>query len=387
MRGAKEQRDSDLSADLRFRDDVVRDNQAAATPMQVTKAWQDFVGAAADTVLLVRNVKHARQLVVHALGAADKPVYLPANATHALVEDIKRTKAQLHFGALDADLNLTHTAPARISWAEPILGLPTGSRGEADYKVFDHAATVAAPSPLSTDADIQLYGLHLSSDANAAGALIVFRDPNLAKAARRQLAPADAPEWARAAAQLERLSVHLPRQQTQLATLHHALEAAAGLPLLTLTDAPALPHGIAVKIPDECVPATFYHYASGEKTPVAWLPFVRPLHPAAVAASRERASTTAAHLEPWVLASLGFESSPEALSQTVLGIVKAAEFLGIRWRTDPVRAATYAALLDERYGPGHDAYRPVFTIPSGVLGVGAESFAEFTQPSCRVFNN
>lgn len=142
-----------------------------------------------------------------------------------------------------------------------------------------------------------------------------------------------------------------------------------------------------MKVPDECAPATFYHYASGEKTPVAWLPFVRPLHPAAVAASCERASTTAAHLETWVLAPLGFENSPDMLSQTVLGIVKAAEFLGIRWRTDPVRAAAYAALLDERYGPGHDAYRPVFTIPSSALGAGLESFAEFTPPSCRVLNH
>ncbi|MEZ4705687.1 MAG: hypothetical protein R3A44_00695 [Caldilineaceae bacterium] len=397
MRGAKEQLYPDLATDLCLRDDFVGDNRGAANPTQVTTAWQNFVGGAAGGVCLLRNVTRARQLLVQALAATDTAVYqpavyLPANATHALVKDLKRTKAQLHFGALDADLNLTHATYAKISWAEPVLGLPTGSRGLAGYRVIDHAATVAVPSPPPMDADVQIYGLHLSPDtndagANDAGALMVFRDPALAEKVRRLITPADAPEWGWAAWQLERLYEHLPRQQAQLATLHHALAAAAGLPLLTIADAPALPHGVAVKLPDECAPATFYHYARGENTPVTWLPFVRPLHPAAVATSSDYASATAAHLERWVLAPLGLKTAPEELSQTVLGIVKAAEYLGIRWRTDPARAAAYAALLDERYGPGHDAYRPVFAIPPATLDTGTEAFADFAPPLCRLLDD
>lgn len=350
-------------------------------------AWQNFVGSAAGRVCLLRNVTRARQLLVQALDATHRPIYLPTNATPALVEDLKRAKAHLHFGQLEADLTLTHGSPAKISWAEPVMGLPTGSRGQAEYRVIDHAATVVTPTSLPMDADIQLYGLHLSADANAAGALVVFRDSALAETVRRQMTSADMPDWKRAAWQAERLRKHLPRQQADLAELHHALAAAAGLSLLTFTDAPALPYGVAVRIPAECTPATFYHYARGENTPVAWLPFARPLHPVAWATSRESALATAAHLEQWVLAPLGLETPPEVLSQTVLGIVKAAEYLGVRWRTNPARAAAYAALLDERYGPGHDAYRPVFAIPPNKLGIEAESFMDFTPLACRVRNN
>lgn len=397
MRGANEQLHPDLVTDLRYRSDpvrsnvtrgdVVHSNQVTATPAKVTTAWQDFVGDAAGGVCLVSNVTRARQLLVQALAASDTSVYLPANASHALVKDLKRAEAQLHFSALDDDLNLTHVDHAKISWAEPVLGMLTGSRGPAEYRVIDHAATVAVPLLSPMDADVQIYGLHLSADANDAGALMVFRDPVLAEMVLRQITPADEPAWQRAAWQLERLWEHLPRQQAQLATLYHALTAATGLSLLTITDAPALPHGVAVKLPDECAPATFYHYARGENTPVTWLPFVRPVHPKAIAASSERAAVTAAHLERWVLAPLGLGTSPEDLSQTVLGIVKAAEYLGIRWRTEPTRAAAYAAMLDERYGPGHDAYRPVFATPSAALGAGTETFADFAPLPCRVLGN
>ncbi|MEM7534278.1 MAG: hypothetical protein AAF639_19005 [Chloroflexota bacterium] len=367
MRGANEQRHHDLVTELRFGGDAACDHQGAATgkatSAQVTTAWQNFVGGAGQ-VCLLRNVTRSRQLLVKALDATDTPIYLPANATHALVKDLKRIKAQLHFGALDADLNLTHAEPAKISWAEPVWGLPTSSRGQAEYRVIDHAATVPAPSSPPMDADITIYGLHLNTDANNAGALMVFRDPALAETVRRHITSADEPDWARAAWQVERLSTLLPRQQTQLAMLHQALSDATGLSLLTMVDASAVPHGAVVKLPDECAPATFYHYARGENTPVNWLPFAHPLHPKAVALSREYASATAAHLEPWILAPLGLETSPEELSQTVLGIVKAAEYLGIRWRTDPVRASAYADYLEQRYGPGHDAYRPVFAVPS-----------------------
>jgi hypothetical protein len=44
----------------------------------------------------------------------------------------------------------------------------------------------------------------------------------------------------------------------------------------------------------------------------------------------------------------------------VLGVVKAAEYLGVRWREYPQRASRYAQQLTEMYGPDHDAYRPVF---------------------------
>lgn len=387
MRGEKERLYHDLAAELRFRSDFVGDDQGAATPLQVTMAWQSFVGSAAGGICLVRSAARARQLLVQAMAAVDTPVCLPANATHALVEDLKRTKAQLHFEMLDADLHLRHATCAKISWAEPVMGLPTGSRGQAEYMVVDHVGTVVVPSLPPMDADIQIYGLHLGPDVKTAGALMVFRDPVLAETVRNQITLADAPDWKRAAWQLERLRHHLPRRQTHLAGLHHALAAAAGLPLLSVADAPAMAYGVAIRIPAECAPATFYHYACGENTPVSWLPFVRPLHPMAVAASHGNALATAAQLERWMLVPLGLETPPDVTAQSVLGIVKAAEYLGVRWRTDPARAAAYAALLEKRYGPGHDAYRPVFAIPSEMRRTKTESIADFAPPSCRMRGN
>lgn len=53
----------------------------------------------------------------------------------------------------------------------------------------------------------------------------------------------------------------------------------------------------------------------------------------------------------------------------MLGIVKAAEYLGVRWRSNPVQAAEYAAMMDRAYGAGHDAYRPLFAL-NGAFAAG-----------------
>ena len=111
------------------------------------------------------------------------------------------------------------------------------------------------------------------------------------------------------------------------------------------------------RVPSECSPGAFWHYAQGENTPVLWVSQLRPLHYRAVTV----AGRSAAHLDRWLLVPVGPQNSIEASQQTVLGIVKAAEYLGVRWHTNPARAARYAALLVEKYGPDHDAYRPVFT--------------------------
>ena len=46
----------------------------------------------------------------------------------------------------------------------------------------------------------------------------------------------------------------------------------------------------------------------------------------------------------------GKDFKAEEISHAVLGIVKASDYLGVRWRTDPARAASYAALMDTQYG-------------------------------------
>jgi hypothetical protein len=142
---------------------------------------------------------------------------------------------------------------------------------------------------------------------------------------------------------------------------------AAGLAVLPPAEL-ALAHHAAVRIPEECDPAVFYAYVLGEQTPVRWLPLVRPIHHAAIATRADRAALagTAARLARWLLVPVGPAATEEEIAHGVLGVVKAAEYLGVRWRIDPARAAEYAALMTAMYGPEHDAYRPVFALPAAV---------------------
>lgn len=386
MRSAETRIQVDPARDLRFCGDVVLRQHGSATAAQVTPIWRNFVlgQTPAGAVLLVRSVARARRVLLKTLCVADETVVVPANATAGLVEAVKRANGKPRFANLDAHLRLALTAPVAVAWAESVAGLPTTSTEDADLLVVDYADSVPLGPLPPFAADVLLFGLHLTTTADDAGALLVCREADLARRISAQLSPADEPDWARAAWQLQRLHHHLPQQQVHLAQLRHALDEAAGLPGLANDHTLALPFGIAVQIPPECAPSTFYHYACGENTPIQWLPFMRPLHPAAVHDLGASGLATAAQLERWVLAPLGLKSSAETLAQTVLGIVKAAEYLGVRWRTQPQRAAAYAVALQERYGPGHDAYRPTFTItPEAEATVGAV-FAEFAPPPCRV---
>ena len=372
----------DPAHDLVFCGDVVLRQNGSATPAHVTDAWRNFVlgQAQAGAVLIVRSVARARRALLQTLCAPGQTVALPANATYDLVETVKRTKAKPGFAALDIHLNLALPSPTPVAWAEPVAGLPTGCTGRADMLVIDYADSAPLGRIAEMTGDVLLFGLHLAPQPEEAGALLLFRDATLAQAVSARLRAADEPDWARASWQLQRLAYHAPRHQQALAGLQQALDAAAGLPRLPLTNTPTFAQGVAVQIPPESTPSLFYHYAQGENTPVAWLPTLRPLHPAAVA----QGMTTAAHLERWVLAPLGLRTTAEEMSQVVLGIVKAAEYLGVRWRTNPQRAAAYAALLTERYGPDHDAYRPAFAIAPASVFEQSEFFDDFAPLACRV---
>jgi len=384
VRGADDLLEAAPALDLIFCGDVIFRQPGLVTPAEVTSTWHNFVGGPAQVgaVVLVRNVARARCLLLQTLNVAGRAVYLPANAAHGLVEEVKRANARPTFAPLDAALNLALPTPVQIAWDEPVAGLPIDPPGQASFLVIDHADTVPI-GPLSRDVgDVLLFGLQLSANAAEAGALLCFRDATLAAQVSRRLSAADEPDWARATWQVQRLVYHLPPQQQRLAQLQQALTEAVGIPLRPLTNPCALAHGIAVQVPQACAAAIFYRYAQGENTPVAWLPFVRPLHPAAAAANL----MTAAHLERWLLAPLGLHATSAVIDQTVLGLAKAAEYLGVRWYTNPRRAAAYAALLDERYGPGHDAYRPAFALDPASTDRHAEHFDDFVPLTCRILD-
>ena len=223
-------------------------------------------------------------------------------------------------------------------------------------------------SPGGSDPDATLYGLHLTADPERAGAVVAFGDPSRHATVSAIVGPDHGPDPARALAQCHRLlggggdSGLADRQQANLDEVRQGLREAAGLPLLPSIAPTALARHVVVGIPHEADPSTFYAYVRGENTPIRWLPELRPVHHAALRDPDAGTAMTAAHLARWLLVPVGPGDGELDIEQAVLGVVKAGEYLGVRWRTDPARAAEYAALLDDWYGPDHDAYRPAFPV-------------------------
>lgn len=358
IRGADYAASRPFAEQLRLVGPAISLAERAAT----TDAWSRALGA---PVVLARSVDAARAAMLTALRVAPgDSIALPANATRALVEAVKQHRARPRFLPLQSDLSLA--GPAGVpAWAQPIAGLRAPLPGSA--AIVDQAdllPPVAPPSALAFGKAAHrprpaaaLYGLHLSSTPSEAGALVAFGDRDLA---RRVLAdPPDGPDPPRAMAQLIRLAgTHglAARQRAAIAATWHAVAEAAGLELVPLSTELAL--GVALRVPEECDPATFLAYVRGENTPIQHLPELRPVHYAAV--HDRHLQPTANHLSRFVLVPVSPDQTADELAHAVLGIVKAADYLGVRWRTDPARARRYAEEMTARYGPDHDAYRPLF---------------------------
>ncbi len=337
-------------------------------------AWSDALGGA--SVVLLASVARARTLVLRALGVQPgEPVGLPANATRDLAEAIKHHPATPRWLDLAADLSLMtvaeRLADVRVVWAHPLGGIGALMPLEDQALLVDASDTLPAPGePLPHDpVAATIYGLHLHSDSQRSGALIVCADPTLALALEVLCGPQDQIDPPAALAQLQRLAGPgglAARQQANLTAVREGLIQAAGLPLIE-----ALPNGlaqhIAVRVPAPCDAATFYAYVLGEQTPVRWLPAQRPLHYAAVRSNgAPQMAATAAHLARVLLVPVGPDYTAEEVKHAVLGITKAADYLGVRWATNPERAAWYAQQMVEWYGTDHDAYRVLFACPDAL---------------------
>lgn len=345
--------------------------------------WSTSMGKHA--VVLARNVATARGLLLQTLQISTQDsVLLPANVSNPLLEATKRARARIVFGDLSPMLSLCAERPVRIAWAEPVLGLPTGIDVQAELTILDHSDTLPQvtghPVRQAARADITIYGMQLAPDEEDAGAVLVFRDAALAACVEANMTGADRVDDRLALAQLTRLQQLAPRQYAALEMVYTGVLEAAGLPVMAPRTAGAIARGIAVSIPAECAPSTFVTYARLEHTPLAWLPELRPLHFAAAA----HAEQTAANLERWLLLPVLPAYDETTNRQTVLGIVKTAEYLGVRWRTNPARAAQYAKLLDQMYGPDHDAYRPVFDVGAHARLDLALDSEDLSAPACRV---
>jgi hypothetical protein len=331
-------------------------------------AWSDALGGA--NIVLIANVARARALLLRALGVQPgEPVGLPANATRDLAEAVKHHPATPRWLDLAADLSLitpdARLAEVRVVWAQPLGGIGALTPLNSQALLVDAGDTLPAlGEPLPHDpAAATIYGLHLHNDPKRSGALIVCADPTLALAVEALCGPQDLLDPMAALAQLQRLAGRdglAARQQAKLTAVRDGLQAAAGLPLVE-----ALPGGLAqhlaVRVPEPCDAATFYAYVLGEQTPVLWLPALRPLHYAAL--RRDGASDVALSAERLarvLLVPVGPDYSAEEVKHAVLGITKAADYLGVRWVANPDRAAWYAQQMVEWYGPDHDAYRVLF---------------------------
>jgi hypothetical protein len=331
-------------------------------------AWSDALGGA--NVVLVASVARARTLLLRALGVQPgELVGLPANATRDLAEAVKHHPATPRWLDLAADLSLITTdarlAEVRVVWAQPLGGIGTLTPLNSQALLVDASDTLPAlgePPPYDPAA-ATIYGLHLHNDPKRSGALLVCADPTLALAVEALCSPQDQLDPTAALAQLQRLAGPnglAARQQANLAAVRAGLIAAAGLPLVD-----ALPGGLAqhlaVRVPEPCDAATFYAYVLGEQTPVRWLPTHRPLHYAALRRDcAPEAALSADRLARVLLVPVGPEFTAEEVKHAVLGITKAADYLGMRWATNPDRAAWYAQQMVEWYGPDHDAYRMLF---------------------------
>lgn len=329
-------------------------------------AWSDALGGA--PVVLLADVGRARALLLRALGVRrGAPLGLPANATRDLAEMVKHHPAVPRWLDLGPELALP-AAPdqldgVRAVWAQPCGGAWATSAPGGVALLTDASDSLPLPGhPPDTQSAATIFGLHLSADQRRAGALVVCRDPATAHALGALAGPADRPDPALALAQLQRLTAPgglAERQQAALAAVRQGLTQAAGLPLLAPTPG-ALAQQIAVRVPEPCDAATFYAYVLGEQTPVRWLPALRPLHYAAIRADgAPHSAATGAHLARTLLVPVGPGYTAEEILHAVLGITKAADYLGVRWAADPARAAWYAALMVEWYGADHDAFRPL----------------------------
>jgi hypothetical protein len=334
-------------------------------------AWSVYLGADVP-LLLVRNPDRARKLLMRAFGVSGKePVGIPVNTRRPLSEAVKRAGGTPMFVELDADLTFDPSTPGlehvRLVWAQPVAGIAPPPALSGVTTLVDYGFTL--PAPLIDGAAIltgaaTLWGLHLSGDE--AGALIAFSDPALYDAAREALTDDDAfSSFSQAVAQCERLAGEDGLAARLLgvdAATRKGMEAGAGMPMSPTAGRCALPFGLAVRVPDEADIATFISYVRNENVDLDWLPEIQPMFYVAyqVTADRERTHRSAANLARWIVAPLGPEFVADEITHAVLGILKAAEYTGVRWYTDPERAQWYGDLMFEWYGSTHDAYRVQF---------------------------
>jgi hypothetical protein len=342
-----------------------------AAPEEALAAWREYMGFAGP-LLLVSRPDRARKLLMAALGVANKePVAIPVNTRRYLSEAVKRSGGKPVFVELDADLEFVPETPgldaARVVWAQPVGGMAPPVPLPGKTYLVDHGLTL--PAPLTDGGQglpgaATVFGLHLDEDDS--GALIVFNDVDLAGKVAALMTPEDMPDAGRVLAQAHRVGGPdglAARQLLLDAEVRLGMEAGAGIPTAARADG-VLPHGLPVRIPDEADLGTFISYVRNELVALDWIPELQPMFYVAYQVTQDLELTrrSAENLARWVMSPIGPDFVDDEITHAVLGILKAAEYTGVRWDTNPGRARWYGEMLVDWYGPEHDAYHPAFAI-------------------------
>ncbi len=344
-----------------------------ASPAEAHAAWADYTGWRGPLVA-VADPNRARRLLMEAVGIEPgQRVGIPAHTRRFLSEAVKRAGGKPAFIELADDLGFAPDSPGladlALVWAQPVGGMAPPDAPPGAIMFVDHGLTL--PAPMSgPDAALPgaatLWGMHLSPDQRESGVLVAFADAALAERFAALLSDEDRPDPARSLAQARRLAGADGLAARQLAAdrdIRFGMEAGAGLPMADRADG-ALPFGVPVRIPDEADMATFVSYVRNELVDLDWLPEVQPMFYVAFQVTRDAALTrrSAERLARWVMSPVGPDFVEDEVVHAVLGQLKAAEYTGVRWFTNPGRARWYAEMLVEWYGPDHDAYHPAFEI-------------------------
>ncbi|CAN5787494.1 hypothetical protein BH20CHL1_BH20CHL1_07390 [soil metagenome] len=345
---------------------------------EVIEAWSDYLGGQ-ERLLLVKSTDRARKLLMQALGLEQgERVGIPANSRRPLSEAVKKSGGKPLFIELDHDLKFVPETPGlddvQLTWAQPVGGMPPPEPLPGKTLFVDYSYSLPAASAPVLPRAATIWGLHLATMVGRSpedGALIAFNDDALYQTALDLLTGEDLPNLDRALAQCERLSGQ-DGLAARLAAVYRAaaegLHLSAGLPVAPAESSAALPFGLVIRIPDEADVATFISYIRNENVHLDWLPKVQPMFYVSyqVTTNMELTRRTAENLSRGISAPLGQDVGDDEITQAVRGPVKAAEYTGVRWYTDPERARWYNNLLLEWYGPDHDAYRMAFEGTSAV---------------------
>jgi len=350
-------------------------------------AWSDYLGGDRK-LLLVKSTDRARKLLMAALGIEGKePVGIPANTRRPLSEAVKRSQGTPLFVELDRNLEFVSGTPGleetRLVWAQPVGGMPAPLPVAGKTLFVDYAFSLPAPDVDDVPGAATLWGLHLESDMKQDGALIAFNDTGLYERACDLMNESeDLPELNAALEQCRRLGGPDGLAARQIAHYRAAaigLDHAGALPQADMLASPALPFGLAIRIPDEADVATFISYVRNENLNLDWFPEIQPMFYVVNQVTRDRSLTfqTADNLARWVSSPIGPDFVDDEITHCVLGPVKAAEYTGVRWYTNAERARWYHDLMLEWYGDQHDAYRCAF--PHLLTAVSTDQYALVTE--------